>query len=125
MSRLFIFLFSLFLFSLSSCLSHQELINFRTGKEKEPTLSKLPKQNIVNQADLKLQVNDILALIIMSPDAILSTPYNLVSPQFASQNITPNSPATFLISSDGMVNIPSLGSFKAAGLTVRELREAV
>jgi polysaccharide export outer membrane protein len=105
--------------------SHQELINFRTGKEKVPTLSQLPKQEITNQADLKLQVNDILALIIMSPDGILSTPYNLVPAQLATQVNSPTSASTFLIGSDGMLNVPSIGAIKAVGLTVKELREEV
>jgi polysaccharide biosynthesis/export protein len=125
MPRLFILFFSIIICSLSSCISHQELINFRSGKEKEPTLSKLPKQEITNQADLKLQANDILALIITSPDGVLSSPYNLVPTQFGTQGTSPNSPNTFLIGSDGMLNVPSIGAIKATGLTVKELREEV
>jgi polysaccharide biosynthesis/export protein len=125
MPRLFIVFFSLILCGLSSCVSHQELINFRSGKEKEPTLSKLPKQDIANKADLKLQANDILALIITSPDPILSAPYNLTPPQLSAQVTTASSPNSFLIGSDGMVNIPSIGAIKAAGLTINELREEV
>ncbi|MDZ7878565.1 MAG: polysaccharide biosynthesis/export family protein [Saprospiraceae bacterium] len=118
-------LFSLILCFFSSCVSHEALINFRSGKEKEPTISKLPKQEITNQADLKLQVNDILALIVMSPDGVLSTPYNLVPTQLSVQTTTPIAPNTFLISSDGMLNVPSIGAIKAVGLTLKELREEV
>jgi polysaccharide biosynthesis/export protein len=125
MPRLSLLLFSALICGLSSCVSHQELINFRTGKEKVPTLSQLPKQEITNQADLKLQVNDILALIIMSPDGILSTPYNLVPTQLATQTTSPLAPNTFLIGSDGILNVPSIGAIKAVGLTVKELREEV
>ena len=125
MFRLLIFSFSLILFSLSSCVSHQELINFRSGKEKEPTLSKLPKQDITTQKDIKLQQNDILAIIIMSPDGVLSTPYNLVPTISSAQVSTPTSPSTFLIGSDGIINLPTLGAFKAAGLTIKELHEEV
>ena len=125
MSRYLLSYFSIILFGLSSCVSHEQLINFRTGKEKVPTLAQMPKQEITNQSDLHLQVNDVLAFIITSPDVILSTPYNFVSPQFAGQGIPATSPATFLIGSDGIVGIPGLGAFKAAGLTVRELREDI
>ena len=125
MSRHFLLFFSIILLGLSSCVSHEQLINFRTGKEKVPTLAQMPKQEITNQSDLKLQVNDVLAFIITSPDVTLSTPYNLVSPQFGGQGVTATSPATFLIGSDGMINVPSLGTFKAAGLTVKELREDI
>ena len=124
MSRLSIGFFSVIICSLSACISHQELINFRSGKEKEPTLSKLPKQEITNQADLKLQANDILAFIIMSPDGALATPYNISSTQ-AGVQVSPNAPNTFLIGNDGMLNVPSIGAIKAAGLTVKELREEV
>jgi polysaccharide biosynthesis/export protein len=125
MSKSSIVFFSLMLCCLSSCVTHQELINFRSGKEKEPTLSKLPKQDIANQMDLKLQTNDVLAVIIMSPDGVLSAPYNLVPPLSSVQSSTPTSPSTFIISSDGFIHLPSLGAFKASGLTVKELREEV
>jgi polysaccharide biosynthesis/export protein len=125
MSKSIILFFTLLLFSLSSCVSHQELISFRTGKEKEPTLSKLPKQDILNKTDLRLQVNDILAIIIMSPDGVLATPYSLVPNISSAQVSTPTSPNTYIINSDGMVNLPSLGGFKAVGLTLKELREEV
>jgi polysaccharide biosynthesis/export protein len=125
MPRLSLLFFSVLICSLSSCVSHQELINFRTGKEKVPTLSQLPKQDITNQTDLKLQVNDILAIIIMSPDGNLSAPYNFVPAQLSTQVTSASSPNTFLISSDGMLNVPSIGAIKAVGLTVKELREEV
>lgn len=117
--------FSLVLCSLSSCISHQELINFRSGKEKVPTLAQLPKQEIGNQTDLKLQVNDVLAIIISSPDGVLATPYNLVSPQLTVQAVSATSPNTFLINTDGNIHIPSIGAVKALGLTLKEVREEV
>ncbi len=125
MSKHSLLLFSIILCGFSSCVSYEQLLNFRTGKEKEPTLSKLPKQDIANKADLKLQTNDILALIITSPDPLLSAPYNLTNPQLSAQVTTPSSPNSFLIGSDGLVNIPSIGPIKAAGLTINELRQEV
>jgi polysaccharide biosynthesis/export protein len=124
MSKHFLLLFSVLLCGLSSCVSHEQLINFRTGKEKVPTLAQMPKQEITNQADLKLQTNDVLALIISSPDGILSTPYNL-TPQTSVQTVSPTSPTTFLIGSDGLIHIPTIGAIKAAGMTVKELREEI
>lgn len=109
----------------TSCLSHKELINFRTGDEKTPTLINLPKQEILNRADIKLQANDVLAIIIASPDAILATPYNIVSSQMSTQVISPTSPATYLINNEGFVDLPSLGSIKAAGLSVKEVKEEI
>ncbi len=113
------------LFSLTSCLSHKELINFRTGEEPTPTLVNLSKQNILNQADIKLQANDVLAIIISSPDGVLATPYNIVPAQMSTQVVTPLSPATFLINSEGYIDLPTIGHLKVAGLTIKEVREAI
>lgn len=124
MSRHFLLFFSIILCGLSSCVSHEQLINFRTGKEKTPTLAQLPKQEITNQPDLRLQVNDVLALIITSPDGILSTPYNL-GLQAGGQSVAANSPTSFLIGSDGFLHVPSIGAVKAVGLTIKELREEI
>ena len=109
----------------SSCLSHKELINFRTGEEPVPTLSSLSKQDILNQVDIKLQANDVLAIIIASPDGILATPYNIVPTQMATQIISAVSPATYLVNSEGFVDLPAIGHIKIAGLTVKEVREAI
>jgi protein involved in polysaccharide export with SLBB domain len=106
----------------ASCLSHKELINFRTGEEKAPTLSNLAKQDILNQADIKLQVNDVLAIIIASPDGVLATPYNLIPAQLSTQVLTPTSPATYLVNTEGDINLPTIGKIKTAGLSIKELR---
>ena len=127
MSRRFILFFSLLLCGLSACKTSKDLniYNFRSGEEKVPTLSQLPKQEITNKADLKLQVNDILAVIVTSPDAILTVPYNLVPPQLAAQVNGSTSPNTFIVDRNGEIQLPNLGSFKALGLSIRELREEV
>jgi polysaccharide biosynthesis/export protein len=110
----------------ASCLSHKELINFRTGEEKAPTLPNLVKQDILNLMDIKLQVNDVLAIIVGSPDGgVLALPFNLLPPQMAAQVLTPTSPTTFLVNSEGYIDLPSLGRLKAAGLSIKELREDI
>ena len=125
--RLSIIHYPLFLILIffSSCLSHKELINFRTGEEPTPTLVNLSKQDILNQADIKLQANDVLAIIIASPDGVLATPYNIVPSQMATQIISAVSPATYLINSEGFIDLPTIGRLKVAGLTVKEVREAI
>ena len=109
----------------TSCLTHKELINFRTGEEPLPTLVNMSKQDILNQADIKLQTNDVLAIIIASPDGVLATPFNIVSTQIGIQGFTPNSPATYLINSEGVIDLPTIGTIKAAGLTVKEVRAEI
>ena len=127
MSKRFILFFSLLLCGLSACKTSKDLniYNFRSGEEKAPTLSQLAKQEITNKGDLKLQINDILAVVITSPDAVLTVPYNLVPPQLAGQINSATSPNTFIIDKDGEIQLPSLGTFKAAGLSIKELREEI
>ncbi|MBL7818000.1 MAG: polysaccharide biosynthesis/export family protein [Saprospiraceae bacterium] len=117
------FVFCLFF---TSCLSHKELINFRTGEEKSPTLVALSKQEILNQTDIKLQANDVLAVLITSPDGgVLATPYNIVPTQQGTQISSSVSPATFLINSEGLIDLPTIGTLKAGGLTIKEVREEI
>ena len=127
MSRRLILFLSILLCGLSACKTNKDLYlyNFRSGEEKAPTLSQLPKQEVTNKTDIKLQVNDVLAVIIMSPDGSLATPYNFIAPQMASQAVNSSAPSSFIINTDGMVYLPSLGAFKASGLTIKELREDV
>ena len=124
--RLILFL-SILHCGLSACKTSKDLhlYNFRSGEENAPRLSQLPKQEVSNQSDLKLQVNDILAIIISSPDGILASPYSLVAQQQVGQAVGPTSPNTYIINKDGDIHLPSLGAFKTIGLTVKELRENV
>lgn len=110
---------------LSSCVAHKDLISFRSGDEKVSGLPPQPAQNIANQLDMKLQSNDVLAILISSASAELSIPYNYSPGQLITQITTPTSPTTYLINIDGNIEIPSLGSFKAKGLTIKELRDSV
>jgi polysaccharide biosynthesis/export protein len=127
-SRAFsIFHFPLFIIMIffSSCLSYKELINYRTGEEKSPILSRLPKQDIKNQTEITLQANDVLAIIVSSPDPLLALPYNIIPTQAGVQTFTASSPTTYLINSDGFIDLPTIGALKVAGLTVKEVRQEV
>jgi polysaccharide biosynthesis/export protein len=111
---------------LSSCLSHREMINFRSGEEKVPTLKNLSKQDILNKAEIKLQPNDVLGIIITSPDGgLLSAPYNIAPSQINGQNLTPTSPSSFIVNSEGNIELPNLGTIKASGMSVKELKDTV
>jgi polysaccharide biosynthesis/export protein len=110
----------------SSCLSHKPMINFRSGEEKKPTLAGLSKQEIANKSEIVLQPNDVIAMIVTSPDGgMLTVPYNLVPSQISSQNSTGNSPANYIVDEKGMIVLPSIGSMKAEGLTVSQLKDSV
>jgi polysaccharide biosynthesis/export protein len=108
-------------------LSHKEMINFRTGEEVKPTLVTLTKQDITNQLELRLQANDVLGIVITTPDngGLLASPYNFMTPQTAGQVLSITSPATFIIGNEGFIDVPTIGKIKALGLTVRELKEEI
>jgi polysaccharide export outer membrane protein len=127
MYKIIILWLILFACCFSSCISHRELVYFRDGKEKSPTLAQLPKQEISNLVDIKLQVGDVLAIIISSPDGVLASPYNIGGggAQATQVAVAANSPATFLITQDGFIHLPTLGALKVVGLTVKEVREAI
>jgi polysaccharide biosynthesis/export protein len=111
----------------SACQSHKELINFRRGKKQKPNLATLAKQNISNLTDLKLQPNDVLGIVVNTPDngGLLSSPYNLVTPQLSGQMFSSLSPATFILNNEGYIDVPSIGRIKAGGMTIKELREEI
>lgn len=117
------FIFICFIFT--SCQSYKELITFRSGQEKTPTLVNLQKQEILNKVDIKLQTDDVLAIIIASPDPALATPYNIVSSQTTSTQASASSSTTYLVNSEGFIELPTLGAIKVAGLSVKEVRQEI
>jgi polysaccharide export outer membrane protein len=109
--------FIVFCFIFTSCQSHKELITFRSGSEKTPTLVNLQKQEILNKVDLKLQPDDVLAVVIASSDPALATPYNITT--------SANSSTPYIVNSEGVIEVPTLGAIKVAGLTVKEVRQEI
>ncbi len=120
----FFAIFFLLIFN-SSCLSHREMINFRSGEEKAPTLKNLSKQEIMNKTELRLQPNDAIAILISSPDLVLATPFNISTSQIVTQNLTAISPANYLINKDNEIELPTIGIIKAGGLTLKELHDTI
>lgn len=80
--------------------------------------------------DPKLQSDDLLIIIVSTPDPEASAPYNLTA---FSGNITNNTEAasggvryqTYLIDSAGNIDFPVLGTLKLGGLTRREATEKI
>ena len=64
-----------------------------------------------------LQIGDILSINVASMSPELALPFNL----FESQGSNNQRPLPYIINADGEINFPSIGKFKVAGLTTKEV----
>lgn len=90
---------------LSSCSSKKDILYFNDINTNE-------KDKVVFSAG-KIQVNDILSIVISSSSIELAANYNL--------NQTPTSNIGYLVNTEGMITMPILGKIKAQNLTLIEL----
>jgi len=100
-------LFCLFLVMLflSSCASKKDILYFNDINTNE-------QDKVVFTAS-KIQVNDIVSIVISSISIELAANYNL--------NQTPTSTIGYLVNAEGNITMPVLGKLKAQGLTLIEL----
>jgi len=103
----------------SSCVSYNELVNFREIRaEREVT------EEIENSIQLQIQPNDLLRIEVESVDPIAAAPFNEASVgngvgQMSAQNLQLFQ--GYLVDQDGFVDLPLLGRIEAAGQTVESL----
>ncbi len=99
---------------LTSCFSNKKLIYF----------SNIPRDSVlnvdVNLPETKINTNDILQISISSPDAETNALLNIQNSVGASAG-----QAGYLVDETGVIQLPLLGSFKAAGLTKLELTSQI
>ncbi len=106
------------IFLLQSCVSKKDLVYFQNANTDAPeSTTMLP---------MKIETNDILGIKISAADPMAAIPYNPSS----SSGVAINSVEVmklqgYLVSQEGMVNIPILGAFIAKGKTVNELEIAI
>jgi polysaccharide export outer membrane protein len=120
---LLLFSFGLSLF-LSSCVTHEELLNFNKGSEFSPT-----PEDIQNLPQLEIQPDDLLSIRIKALDPLASEPFNIdpIGSQMANIQANPSMRPLigYLVSRDGTIDFPILGALKVAGLTTDEVRALV
>ncbi len=90
--------------------------------------------NPAEQAPTAIQTNDILSISItsLSPEAssIFNATNNVASNTGSSNTNINNNPSRnqssgYLVGSDGTIQLPIIGSFKAAGLTKKQLKDNI
>ncbi|MCR6638031.1 MAG: polysaccharide biosynthesis/export family protein [Sporocytophaga sp.] len=110
----FIYLFFLAT-SIFSCIPQKKVIYFQ-GKQKDSTF--IEQEQFV----YKIHPRDILHISIVSPDARVTSFYNIQ--QTPSQNVNPGSMYIngYIVNDSGMVNIPVIGKVKVVGYTLTEIQ---
>ena len=98
----------LLLLILSSCSSKRDVLYFNDFNTKD-------QDKVVFSAG-KIQVNDILSILVSSSSQELSALYNLNQPT------TTTIVSGYIVNTDGNITMPVLGNIKVQGLTLSELQ---
>lgn len=114
--------------SLSSCVSHQELINF-----KDAQLTFNSPENILNAVELKIQPEDLLRITVHSFDPLAAAPFNIEQEGQGGMNQNQmtqgqggaNSMELFMgyfVDEEGFIDFPTLGRIEVAGQTLDQAK---
>ena len=106
----------------SSCVTHDELLNFNEG----PAFSGTPV-DIANLPQLQIQPDDLLSIRVRSLDLVAVEPFNVDPPNAA--NISGGGATRpligYLVSRQGTIDFPQLGTINVIGLTTEDLRDTL
>jgi polysaccharide export outer membrane protein len=109
------------------CLSHRELVNFQDGAD----LGRNGKEAVSILPALTIRPDDLLQININSYNMEEAQRFNLISNTMQAQinaaNTGPNlaDPVGYRVDSRGYVQMPVIGSMRAAGLNLEQLRDSV
>ncbi|MGH1433693.1 MAG: polysaccharide biosynthesis/export family protein [Lewinella sp.] len=107
----------------SSCVSHQELINFNSGEEFEGL-----EEKIDNIPTLKIQTDDLLSIRVLALEEEAALPFNIDPPTLNMANLGSGSARPiigYLVNQAGTIDFPVLGVIKVIGLTTAELQDTL
>ncbi len=107
---LFILLISL----ISSCRTQKDVWYFQN-------LDQVINETPEIYEDPKIQTGDALSINVNTFNPKLAEPFNLGTITNASQGVSENSPVAYVVSSNGEIDMPMLGSIKVIGKTRQEL----
>ncbi len=118
--RKIIFKFSLILvlIQFASCISPKKVIYFQEKEGVELN------EEVINY-EPKIQVGDMLNIIVTSLDGEASLPFNLYETPVGTGNITNAKPIYYKVDSEGKIVFPILGEQKVTELTTKELRKSL
>lgn len=110
------------LLGLSSCVTHDELLNFNQGPAFPDTAV-----DIQNLPQLQIQPDDLLSIRVKSLEPLAAEPFNVdpanmnMGMMGGGGNVRPL--IGYLVSREGTIDFPMLGTIKVVGMTTDELKE--
>lgn len=117
-------LYTLIALLLSSCVTHDELLNFNTGPEFPTT-----PVEIQNLPQLTIQPDDLLSIRIKALDPIAAMPFNIDPENMNMQMMNASGGMRpligYLVDREGTIDMPMLGKIKVLGKTTDEIRQIV
>ena len=106
---------------LSSCVTHEQLLNFSKG---DPFPAQ--PEAILNYHKITIQPEDILSIFVSAEDPEAARPYNMSMGtnmgMFGNQGLQMSG---YVVDPEGYIDFPGLGLIKLSGLTLEEARQAV
>jgi polysaccharide export outer membrane protein len=115
------------LFSLTGCLTYKDIVNFQDGQNLGTGLA----DSITNRQEIRLKSDDVLQVIITSHNREESERFNLMNSQMVGQmggqamGTSVADPFGYRIDSKGNIEMPVVGAFQVAGLTIEECRDTI
>ena len=106
----------------SSCVTHEELLNFNQGEA-----FSLSPVDITNLPQLQIQLDDLLSIRVKALELSAVEPFNLdpVGANNFNANVTMRPLIGYLVTREGTIEFPMLGTIQVAGLTTDELRDSL
>lgn len=109
---------------LSSCVTHEDLLNFTQGEE-FPTVPK----SIQNLPQLSIQPDDLLSIRIKALDPAAAVPFNIDSENMGNMNMGGGAGTRpligYLVDRQGTIDLPILGKIEVIGKTTDEVRQII
>ncbi len=108
--------------SLSSCVSHTELINYKQDTLSERTVT------IENPPEIRIQTDDVLDIKVHSQDLETAAPFNLNPGDMGARgggDIEGLSLNGYLVDQNGMIDFPILGKLEIKGLSMAEAKDKI
>lgn len=104
----------------SSCVSRKEMVYFQ---EIDQLRERVPRKSGNN---LEIQPDDVLTIRVSAPEQEAAVPFNLTKSMASQMNIAGNVELeTYLVSNEGTIDFPVIGTIEVKGLTNIELADKI
>lgn len=109
---------AVFLFQLSACVQHRQLVNFNEGPEFPASAQAIPAP-----ATLRIQPDDLLEIGVFADDPVAVAPFTLQGSSERSIQEGVRAGNQYLVDQAGDIHFPVLGKIHLGGLSVEEARD--